>query len=127
MNNSLLTLLLIALGGLTGALARYGLSGLVQGDRINFPFGTLVVNLIGCFIMGLMVYFIRQSLLHSELRSLLGYGFLGAFTTFSAFSAETLNLVIEGNYSTALLYICASMLGSLAAVTLGYLLAKACW
>lgn len=127
MNNTLLTLLLVALGGLTGSLARYGLSGLVQGNRINFPFGTLFVNLIGCFVMGLLVYFIRQSVLSSELRSLFGYGFLGAFTTFSAFSAEMLNLVIQGNYAVALLYISTSMLGSLAAVTLGYLLAKACW
>lgn len=127
MNNSLLTLLLVALGGLTGALARYGLSGLVQGNRINFPYGTLFVNLLGCFIMGLLVYLIRQSMLHSEVRSLVIFGFLGAFTTFSAFSAETLNLVIQGNYWAALLYVSTSMLGSLAAVTLGYLLAKVCW
>ena len=125
MNHSHLTLLLIAAGGMTGALARYGLSGLVQGNRIHFPYGTLVVNLLGCLLMGMLLYWIQHGVVSSEMRMFFGLGFLGAFTTYSAFSAEALNLLMQGNAGGALLYIGASVFGSLTAVTMGYLFAKA--
>jgi len=87
----------IAAGGALGALARYGLSGLVHawaGSRL--PWGTLAVNLIGCFALGLLMELSRQTgWVPAEFRLVAGVGFLGAFTTFSTFGVETL-LALEG-------------------------------
>lgn len=124
---SSLPIILIALGGAVGALARYGLSGLVQGNRLGFPTGTLVVNLLGCLVMGMLARWLKVGIAPTELRYLLGLGFLGAFTTFSTFSYEALNLYINHDVSSALLYITSSLFGCLATVTLGYLLARAIW
>ena len=80
-------LMAVALGGALGALGRYGVNGLVypvMGDR--FPLGTLVVNVAGSMIMGVLyVLIIEKAALPAELRNLLMVGFLGAFTTFSTF------------------------------------------
>jgi fluoride exporter len=124
---SYLTLLLIALGGAVGSLTRYGLGGWVQGSRLGFPVGTLVVNLLGCLLMGILGRWVEVGVARSELRLLLGVGFLGGFTTFSAFSLETLRLYLNHSPGWALLYLAASVVGCLAAVTVGYLAARALW
>lgn len=91
-------LLLIGLGGFIGAILRYSVSGFVQGwSKGNpFPIGTLVVNILGCFVIGLLSQLAESHRLFSpETRSLLFIGFLGAFTTFSTFSTfgnDTMNL-----------------------------------
>ena len=92
MNN----LLLIGLGGFIGAILRYGISGFIQGwSRGNsFPVGTLAVNILGCFVIGLLSQLAEShGLFSSETRSLLFIGFLGAFTTFSTFGNDTVNLL----------------------------------
>jgi len=122
-----LTLLLIALGGALGAMARFGLGGLVQGNRMGFPYGTLVVNLLGCLVMGFLVYWVRMGLAGAEMRFFLGTGILGGFTTFSSFSAETLNLLLDHNPLTMLLYVAASLFGCLLMVTLGFVTARVLW
>lgn len=124
---SYLPILLVALGGSVGALARYGLSGLVQGNRVGFPVGTLVVNLLGCLIMGFLARWIDRGIASSELRFALGLGFLGAFTTFSTFSLEALRLWMDANQGGALLYIGVSVLGCLLVTAIGYVVARMIW
>jgi CrcB protein len=116
--------ILVALGGMLGALARYGLACI---NRPHFPIGTLAVNLVGCLLMGLLLRGIEVGIARHDLRLFIGIGFLGAVTTFSSFSAETLHLFLQGNAVRSLLYIAATLVGTLAAVTGGYLLARLIW
>jgi len=90
-------LLWIAVGGGLGALARFGLSGLVQGRGASFPLGTLAVNAVGCFLIGAV--FDRLS---AEARAFAVVGVLGGFTTFSAFGHETVELLRGGQLGLAL-------------------------
>ena len=96
-------ILVIAVGSLAGGFARYYLTGFVShfwGNR--FPYGTLVVNLIGCFLIGIFSAVTEKKFLISpELRLLLIAGFCGAFTTFSAFMLETANLLKGGELMAA--------------------------
>ena len=117
-------LLLIALGGILGAWARYGITVI---NRPAFPFGTLAVNLLGCFIMGLLLFWRERGIASPALVLVLGIGFLGAFTTFSTFSGETLNFLLHGSLARALLYVGASVIGCLLVVWLGYKIAFAVW
>jgi len=124
---SYLPIILIALGGALGALARYGLGGVIQGNKVHFPYGTLVVNIVGCLAMGMLMGLVSTNIAKPEHRLLFGIGFLGAFTTFSTFSFETLSLFQSNNPAGGLLYIGLSMVGCLAAVTVGYLITHAIW
>lgn len=95
---------LVALGGLIGSVARYWLAGVVQNlTNYGFPTGTLAVNVLGSFVIGLvMVLSLERGLLDDELRVLLATGFCGGFTTMSTFSYETLVLVRDGERLLAL-------------------------
>ena len=109
------SVLLVAVGGAIGAVSRHLLSGIVLSRTINatFPFPTFTVNLVGCFVAGLLLAMNeRYSLLHGPLRVFLFTGILGGFTTFSAFGVETVSLIKRGLFGTALLY-------SLGSVVLG--------
>jgi CrcB protein len=121
-----LQILAIAGGGALGALGRFGLSsGLYRLLGRDFPWGTLAVNVLGSFLMGLLfVLFLDRLAGPPELRSALLVGFLGAFTTFSTFSMETLLLVEQGFMVKALLNILASVLLCLLACWLGVLLGR---
>jgi CrcB protein len=91
-------------GGALGAVARYALSGFtVQRFPGAFPFGTLTVNLSGCIIIGVVWSILEHITVHENLRLFLIMGLLGGFTTFSAFSMETVNLLKEGAVKLALL------------------------
>lgn len=96
-------LLLLAAAGAAGALCRYGLSGLVQSaGGARFPWGTLVVNIAGCFLAGaLFTLFETRWGLSGEARLIVFVGFLGAFTTFSAFMLETANLARDAQWLAA--------------------------
>jgi len=121
MNN----VLFIALGGAGGALARYGLHLLVHGtDPVRFPWATLAVNAAGSFAIGAAyVLIVERAWLHPDWRGVLMVGFLGAFTTFSTFSLETLLLFEAGRIGAGLVYVGASLLLCLLAVWAGiYLL-----
>lgn len=112
---------LIALLGALGCLTRYFLSGFVY--RIcgtGFPYGTLAVNIIGAFLIGLVMEFsIRSALIPPTLRFAITIGFLGGLTTFSTFSLETFRLIEEGALLLAFTNILISVTACLACTWLG--------
>jgi fluoride exporter len=116
----------ITLGGILGTLARYFLQGWVQqrSGLATFPVGTLAINLIGSFILGLVIRLATGSTLVSpDLRAGLTIGFCGAFTTMSTFSYESMKLLGDGEYWYAGLYMGGTVIGCLAAVIAGTQLA----
>lgn len=104
-----------------GTLARYGLQGVAQArTRASFPAGTLVVNLLGCFLLsGIAEYGLTHLSFPPEWRIGITIGFFGAFTTFSTSSWETAKLLEDGEWMRAGIYVAASVLGGLIAVILG--------
>lgn len=117
-------LVFLALGGAAGTLARYGLGGLVQPAGSTFPWGTLVVNVLGSFVLGfLMRWLLGSGVATPELRAALTVGFCGAFTTMSTFSYETLTLLEDGESFRAAAYVLgtlsASLLGVFGGLSLG--------
>lgn len=121
----MLKILLLISGGAIGTLARYSLSGVVhRWFGSSFPFGTLAVNLIGSFIIGLLWGMFERESLTPNVRSFLFVGVLGGFTTFSSFSLETLNLFRDGETKWALMNILANNLIGLLLVFAGFTLAR---
>jgi len=104
-------LLLIALAGATGTLARYGLSTWVRGwGGQGFPWGTLAVNVLGCFVFGLVLTAAREkSLMSNETATIWMVGFLGAFTTFSTLAFESGDFLRSGHLGQAMLNLLANM------------------
>lgn len=123
----MLRLLAIAGGGAAGAVARYWVSGRVYAWLgTGFPWGTLAVNVAGSFLIGLLAILLVERLPYSaEWRSLLIVGFLGAFTTFSTFSLETLTLIEQADYAKALTNAALSVVACLAATWLGVVAGRA--
>ncbi|MBT3315427.1 MAG: fluoride efflux transporter CrcB [Anaerolineae bacterium] len=116
------TFLLIGMGGFLGAIMRYLLGNYVQNwSKISdFPIGTLVVNLVGCLLIGALAQLAEiRDIFTPETSSLIFLGFLGAFTTFSTFSSDSFNLFQEGNSLLFYLNIGASVIFGLFAVWLG--------
>nr|WP_298719816.1 fluoride efflux transporter CrcB [uncultured Steroidobacter sp.] len=116
-------MLLVALGGAIGSMARFKLSGWVLHATPNwrFPAGTLAVNVIGCFIAGLLAGMaVKQDVFTPEARLLLFTGLLGGFTTFSAFGLETLLLLKRGEAGVALANVVVSIVVGLLVAWLGY-------
>lgn len=122
----MLQILAIAAGGALGALGRFWVSnGVYRLLGREFPWGTLAVNTLGSFLMGLLlVLFLDRLAAAPHLRSAVLVGFLGAFTTFSTFSAETLLLIEQGTLGKAFLNMWASLLVCLLACWLGVLLGR---
>jgi CrcB protein len=115
--------LMIAAGGAFGAVARYGLSGMVQSlMNTAFPAGTLVVNSLGSILLGLSFHLLEGVGLSPEVRSLVTIGFLGAFTTFSTFSYESLVLLEGGEWGRAGVYMGGSVALGILGVALGIIL-----
>ena len=112
----------VALGGAVGSAARYGVN-ILAGRLTTLPLGTLTVNVTGCFAMGLLASMLAFKG-GQHLAPLLLTGVLGGYTTFSAFSLDTLTLWERGATGTALAYVAASVLLSLAAVTAGLALGR---
>src|SRR5687767_10256218 len=114
------TVLAIALAGAVGSVARYLLGRAVQRlASAAFPVGTLVVNVIGCVIIGLLARQFLNDETRPVLQASLIVGFCGGFTTFSAFSVETLGLMQAGHWPKAIAYVVASVLLCLGGTALG--------
>jgi len=123
---SMLNFLAVAIGGALGAVARYGTGIWISAKWVHaFPLHTFLINITGSFLLGLLnTLFLDRLILNPEMRLALTVGFLGAFTTFSTFSHETIMLIKDGNICTALLYTVASVFISLFGVFAGLSLAR---
>lgn len=119
-------LLLVSVGSFFGGGARYLVSRLVQSWVVSFPLGTLTVNVLGCFIIGLLVGVSwNGTVAHSQAKLLLTTGFCGGFTTFSTFMNESATLLKDGHEWQMALYLAGSLVLGFLAVVLGQQLAKA--
>ncbi len=110
----------VGIGGAFGAMLRHGV-GIVTLRLLgpNFPWGTLSVNVIGGFLMGLLVAILTARGGDQTVRLLLGVGLLGGFTTFSAFALDAANMIERGAIFTAIGYACISVIASIGALYLG--------
>jgi CrcB protein len=123
-------LLLIGLGGFLGSVLRYLLSGAVQFavGSMSIPAGTMAVNVVGCFAAGFVAEIAETRGALTELQRLFVLvGFLGGFTTFSAFAGESVNLVRDGEHGLAMLNVAVQVLVCLAAVWAGRSVAFTIW
>jgi fluoride exporter len=119
-----ITVLLVFAGGAIGSPARYLTDRYVQSRHGGpFPLGTLVVNLVGCLILGVIAGGVAKSGWPADTKSLLGTGFCGGLTTFSTFSVETVELVSKKLTATAALYVLVSVALGIALAALGWWLA----
>lgn len=110
----------VAVGGALGACARYSLSLWLAESSVRFPYATLTANLTGAFLAGFIVtLLLSRGVLAAPVYLLLVTGFLGSFTTLSAFSIETVRLVQSGAVLTAMMYVLVSIAGALLMVLAG--------
>ena len=119
--------LLIALGGALGSIARYWVGSTIAGRLgIRFPYGTLIVNITACIIIGFsLTYMSRRADLNPAMRYLIPIGFIGAYSTFSTYEWETLSSIRAGAFFIAALYAGGSLILGLIAVWGGSWLAEA--
>lgn len=119
-------LIVVALGGAIGAVARYWLGGLINSRLpMQFPLGTFVINVTGSFIIGFFLTLVSQRItIHPNWRLLIAVGFVGAYTTFSTFEFETLKLIEEGSIMSAALNVILSFALGFIAVWLGVTAAR---
>jgi len=118
--------LLVMIGGALGSAGRYGVGTLtLRTLGPNYPWGTLAVNLIGGFLMGLLAGALARTGGSEHTRLLIGVGILGGFTTFSAFSLDAALMIETGAWAKALVYVLASVTGSILALFGGLYLVRA--
>jgi CrcB protein len=119
-------IILIALAGLVGTLLRYWLSGfLARQYGETFPWGTMAVNLIGCFVAGALFVLTEERFLVSPtIRTVILIGLLGGFTTFSAYGLQTFALLRDGEFGLAMLNVVTSNILGLFMVWAGYVFGK---
>ena len=120
------SVMLIAVAGAVGALGRYGLGSLISGLLgKSFPYGTLCVNILGCLLIGFLMHLaLTTDLVAHHWRQAIIVGFLGAFTTFSTFSYETVKLIEEGLWPTAAVNIGMNVASGLIATIVGLAIAR---
>ncbi len=120
-----MTLLWVMVAGGLGSGARY-LIGQWAVTRFGpaFPYGTLIVNLAGCFALGMVAQLATSTSWNPELRAAIAIGFIGGFTTYSSFNQETLTLLAAGSAGPALLNVAVTLAGGLAAGFLGLVVAR---
>jgi CrcB protein len=116
----------VAIGAAAGGVARFWLGGLIQQRTgPGFPVGTLVINITGSFLLGLLMrYSLQSEMVSPEVRTMLTTGFCGGYTTFSTFTYETAMLLEDGEYGRASLYVGASVFVALAGMFLGFTVAN---
>ena len=130
MSETLLKMLLVGGGGFVGSVARYLASGYVQNlsGSIEFPYGTLTVNLAGCFVIGFLSFLADvRGVFTADTRAFVFVGILGGFTTFSTFGNETMNLLRDGENTYALFNVGAHVFFGLCFVWLGRTAAYLIW
>ena len=126
MNGLIFQYLAVACGGAVGAICRFTISMWLPFSGQGIPIGTLVANAMGSFLIGILyVTLVELELVNSINRELWMIGFLGALTTFSTFSLETIRLIETGSYSLAALYVVLSVIICIVAAFAGLYLARA--
>ena len=128
MHPILLNIFLVGTGGFIGAVFRYGLIALSQRSApiSEFPWGTVIVNLLGCLLIGLVAGLVEgRQWLSPEARLFVLVGVLGGFTTFSTFGFETFALLRDADYLPAIAYVIVQVFMGLALVWLGFVLTSA--
>jgi len=112
--------LVVAAGGAVGSVLRYTLGRVFAGSADSFPWGTLLINAIGCGLLGLFFGMIQSRPPSQSLQTFISVGLLGGFTTFSLFGYETMSLWQSGRVASAVGYIGAAIAAGLGAVWSGY-------
>jgi CrcB protein len=115
-------LILVGLGGASGSILRYAVSFLIRAN--GFPLATLVINITGSFLLGVVIAYSEKNAAAGPWKHLLAIGLCGGFTTFSTFSMESLNLLKQQQYLLLIIYVLASILFGIAAVWAGHLLTR---
>ena len=115
----MLNVFLVGIGGMVGSMLRYGVSMLTMECGDGFPIKTLLTNIVGCFLIGIIVMLSgKYSKLSPEMTLMLKTGVCGGFTTFSTFALESVTLIQKGDILSGLLYIVFSVAGGMLAVVL---------
>ena len=118
-------LMLIALGGAIGAVLRAGITmATIRAGYDHFPFGTLAINVVGSLIIGLLWALNEKESFSVHTASFLFVGLLGAFTTFSAYSLDSIRLLQDGRILAGMVYIVGNNIGAIGGAALGYLAGK---
>ncbi len=118
-------ILSLSLGGIIGTLSRYYLAGIIyKFTSSSFPWGTLLINLLGSFLIGLSWGITENYILSTETKLFIFIGILGSFTTFSTFSLESFHLLRDGEYLLTIFNILISTLGGILLTFLGYFLTQ---
>ena len=122
----MLNYILVSAGAAIGGALRYGISSYIQRNiSVVFPYGTLVVNVVGSFFLGIIMFYLNEKeLIGSELRLFLTVGFCGGFTTFSTFSYETLTLFRDSEFGLAIYNVLLNVVLCLVGIYLAYLISK---
>lgn len=111
--------ILVGIGGGLGAMLRYFVYMMMKSN--DFPYGTLLINILGSFVIGIvMAISIKELSFPSDIKLFIATGICGGFTTFSSFSLENILLMQEGRLNTAFFYIAVSLIGGIAATWLGF-------
>ena len=119
-------ILMIGIGGFIGTIFRYIISIGIQNKFLSsYPFGTFTVNIIGCFLIGIIYALSDRGNISVEWRLFIATGILGGFTTFSSFSNETVSMLRDAQYGFALLYVLSSVTIGILATFAGIFLIKA--
>jgi fluoride exporter len=123
----MLKVLIIGCGGFFGSISRYLVGGIVHKilDQPFFPYGTLTVNILGCFLIGFLNGMVETRQFFSpEIRSLVFIGFLGGFTTFSTFGYESFSFMRDGQYGSTIANITIHIVLGLSAVVFGHYVSR---
>jgi CrcB protein len=117
----LIKYLLIGAGGFAGAIARYWVgTAVTQRIGLRFPFGTFVVNVTGCFLIGFFMHLLAErGVLDLHWLYVVVIGFIGAYTTFSTFEYETMRELLDGQFTIGVLYVFSSILAGLVMIRVG--------
>jgi CrcB protein len=118
--------ILVSAGAAIGGALRYGISSYIQKNiSVIFPYGTLVINVVGSFLLGIIMFYLNEKeLIGSDFRLFLTVGFCGGFTTFSTFSYETLSLLRDSEIGLAIYNVLLNIILCLVGIYLAYLISK---
>ena len=120
-----MTTLWVGLGGAVGSIARYHVGRFAQARASSFPWGTLAVNVLGCFVISVLAQLALRGRIDETMRVGIGIGLVGGFTTYSTFNQETITFIEGGQWGRAGLYLAVTLVGGLVLGAAGWLVGRA--